>query len=72
MIGQGIATMVLGAQSWDSAHTGGEGTFTVATITTTHVTGTFTVTVVPSLLNSTGLAPSNITNGQFDMVLQRF
>jgi hypothetical protein len=72
VIGQGIATMVLGAQSWDSSHTGGEGTFTVATITTTHVIGTFTVTVVPSLLNSTGLAPSNITNGQFDMVLQRF
>ena len=72
VIGQGIATMVLGAQNWDSAHTGGAGAFTVATITTTHVTGTFDVTVVPSLLNSTGLAPSHISNGQFDMVLERF
>ena len=69
---QGVVTMVLGAQNWDNGRAGGEGTFTLTSISTTRVTGTFTVTVVSNPLNPAPLPTVRITNGQFDMALERF
>jgi hypothetical protein len=71
-IPQGVVTMVLGAQNWDNGHAGGEGSFTVSSISPTRVAGTFTVTVVSNPLNAVPLPTVRITNGQFDMALERF
>ena len=70
----GTVLMVLGALNWDNGHTGGEGTFTVTSLTAARIAGTFTVTVVPNpvLATSASISPARITNGQFDMVLERF
>jgi hypothetical protein len=70
----GTVLMVMGALNWDNGHAGGEGTFAVTSLTAARVAGTFTVTVVPSpvLATSASLLPAHITNGQFDMVLERF
>jgi hypothetical protein len=68
----GVVTMVLGSQNWDNGHAGGDGSFTVTSISTTRVTGTFTVTVVSNPLNVVPLPAVRITNGQFDMALERF
>jgi hypothetical protein len=68
----GTVTMVLGAQNWDNGHTGGAGTFTVTSISTTRVTGTFTVTLVSNPLNVVPVPTAHLTNGQFDMTLERF
>jgi hypothetical protein len=70
--GRGIVTMVLGAQNWDNGHDGGAGTFTVTSISNTRVTGTFTVTLVNNPLNTTPVPTARLTNGQFDMALERF
>jgi hypothetical protein len=71
-IPQGVAQMVLGAQNWDNGRTGGAGTFTVTSISSTRVTGTFTVTLISNPANAVALPPAQITNGQFDMALERF
>ncbi len=68
---QPIVTMVLGAQNWDNSHTGATGSLTITGITQTRVTGTFQVGLVPSFLNQVQ-TPSQITNGKFDMALERF
>jgi hypothetical protein len=68
----GTVTMVLGAQNWDNGHTGGSGSFTVTSISATRVTGTFTVTLVSNPLNAAPVPASRLTNGQFDMTLERF
>jgi len=62
----GTVMMVLGAQNWDNGHAGASGSATVTAISSTHVTGTFTVTLV-----GTG-STAHLTNGQFDLALQRF
>jgi hypothetical protein len=71
-IPQGVVTMVLGSLNWDNGHAGGVGTFTVTSISTTRVAGTFTVTVVGSASNVGVPSTSQITSGQFDMALERF
>jgi hypothetical protein len=68
----GTVTMVQGAQNWDNGHAGAVGTFTVTGISATRVSGTFTVTLVSSLLNATPVPTAQLTNGQFDMALERF
>lgn len=68
----GVVTMVLGAQNWDNGHAGGAGSFTVTSISTTRVTGTFTVTLVSNPLNVVPVPTARLTNGQFDMSLERF
>lgn len=68
----GTVTMVLGAQNWDNGHAGGAGSFTVTSISATHVTGTFTVTLVSNPFNATPVPTAHLTNGQFDMTLERF
>jgi hypothetical protein len=68
----GVVTMVLGAQNWDNGHAGGAGSFTVTSISTTRVTGTFTVTLVSNPLNAVPVPTAHLTNGQFDMTLERF
>jgi hypothetical protein len=68
----GVVSMVLGAQNWDNGHAGGDGSFTLTSISTTRVTGTFTVTLVSNPLNVVPLPTVRITNGQFDMALERF
>jgi hypothetical protein len=70
--GRGIVTMVLGAQNWDNGHDGGAGTFTVTSISNTRVAGTFTVTLVNNPVNVTPVPTARLTNGQFDMALERF
>jgi hypothetical protein len=64
--------MVLGSQNWDNGHAGGDGSLTLTSISTTRVTGTFTVTLVSNPLNVVPLPTVRITNGQFDMALERF
>jgi hypothetical protein len=71
-IGRGTVTMVLGAQNWDNGHAGGAGTFTVTSISATRVTGTFNVTLVNNPINVVPVPTAVLTNGQFDMVLERF
>jgi hypothetical protein len=71
-LGRGIVTMVLGAQNWDNGHDGGAGTFTVTSISNTRVAGTFTVTLVNNPINVTPVPTARLTNGQFDMALERF
>jgi hypothetical protein len=68
----GTVTMVLGAQNWDNGHAGGAGSFTVTSISTTRVAGTFTVTLVSNPLNAVPVPTAHLTNGQFDMTLERF
>jgi hypothetical protein len=68
----GVVTMVLGAQNWDNGHAGGAGSFTVTSISATRVTGTFTVTVVSNPINPVPVPTAHLTNGQFDMALERF
>jgi hypothetical protein len=68
----GVVTMVLGAQNWDNGHAGGAGSFTVTSISTTRVAGTFTVTLVSNPLNVVPVPTAHLTNGQFDMTLERF
>jgi len=68
----GTVTMVLGAQNWDNGHAGGAGTFTVTSISATRVTGTFTVTLVSNPINVVPVPTAQLTNGQFDMALERF
>ena len=68
----GTVTMVLGAQNWDNGHAGGAGSFTVTSISATRVTGTFTVTLVSNPINPVPVPTAHLTNGQFDMALERF
>lgn len=68
----GTVTMVLGAQNWDNGHAGGAGSFTVTSISATRVTGTFTVTLVSNPINVVAVPTAHLTNGQFDMALERF
>jgi hypothetical protein len=70
-IPQGVVTMVLGSQNWDNARSGGAGTFTVTSISSTRVTGAFTVTLISNPANAVALPPAQITSGQFDMALER-
>ena len=70
--GRGIVTMVLGAQNWDNGHDGGAGTFTVTSISNTRVAGTFNVTLVNNPVNVAPVPTARLTNGQFDMALERF
>jgi hypothetical protein len=71
-IPQGVATMVLGALNWDNARSGAVGSVTVTSISTTRVAGTFQVTLQPVPTSSAvPAAPSVITNGTFDMSLER-
>jgi uncharacterized protein DUF6252 len=69
---RGTVTMVLGAQNWDNGHAGGAGSFTVTSISATRVTGTFTVTLVSNPINAAPVPTAHLTNGQFDMMLERF
>ena len=64
--------MVLGAQNWDNGHAGGAGIFTVTSISNTRVAGTFTVTLVNNPINVTPVPTARLTNGQFDMAVERF
>ncbi|HEX8031011.1 MAG TPA: hypothetical protein VF491_21225 [Vicinamibacterales bacterium] len=68
----GTVTMVLGAQNWDNGHAGGEGTFTITSISQTRVTGTFTVTLVNNPINTVAVPTARLTSGTFDMALERF
>jgi hypothetical protein len=68
----GIVGMVLGAQHWDNGFAGGVGVATITSISATRVTGTFTVTLVNNPTNVVPVATANLTNGQFDMTLERF
>src|SRR5262245_8077766 len=68
----GVVTMVVGAQNWDNGHAGATGTFTVTSLSATRVTGTFTVTLVSNPLNAVPVPTARLTNGQFDMALERF
>ena len=68
----GVVTMVLGSQNWDNGHAGATGSFTVTSISATRVTGTFTVTLVSNPLNAVPVPTARLTNGQFDMALERF
>lgn len=69
---RGVATMVLGSQNWDNGHDGAQGTFTVTSISATRVTGTFTVTLVNNPINVVAVPTARLTNGTFDMALERF
>ena len=64
--------MVQGAQNWNNGQPGATGSFTVTSISQNRVTGTFTVTLVNSPTNATPVPTAVLTNGQFDMVLERF
>jgi hypothetical protein len=68
----GVVSMVLGSQHWDNGFAGGVGTATITAISATRVTGTFTVTLVNNPINIVPVATANLTNGQFDMTLERF
>ena len=68
----GTVTMVLGAQNWDNGHAGGAGSFTITGISATRVTGTFTVTLVNNPINIVAVPTARLTNGVFDMALERF
>ena len=68
----GTVTMVLGAQNWDNGHAGGAGTFAITAISATRVTGRFTVTLVNNPINVVAVPTARLTNGVFDMVLERF
>jgi hypothetical protein len=63
---------VLGSQHWDNGFAGGAGTATITAISATRVTGTFNVTLVDNPINVVPVATANLTNGQFDMALERF
>jgi hypothetical protein len=69
---RGTVSMVLGSQNWDNGHDGGTGTFTVTSISSTRVAGTFTVTLVNNPINVTPVPTARLTSGQFDMTLERF
>ena len=68
----GLVSMVLGSQHWDNGFAGGVGTSTITSIAATRVTGTFTVTLVNNPVNVVAVQPAVLTNGQFDMTLERF
>jgi hypothetical protein len=68
----GVVSMVLGSQHWDNGFAGGAGTATITAISATRVTGTFNVTLVNNPINVVPVATANLTNGQFDMALERF
>lgn len=68
----GLVTMVLGSQNWDNGHAGGSGTATITTLTSNRVAGTFTVTLVNNPINVTPVATAQLTNGVFDLTLERF
>lgn len=68
----GTVIMVLGAQNWDNGHAGGAGTVTITSISQTRVAGTFTVTLVNNPINVVPVPTVHLTNGQFDMALERF
>jgi hypothetical protein len=69
---RGTVTMVQGAQNWDNGRSGATGSFTVTSISQNRVTGTFNVTLINSPSNATPVPNAVLTNGQFDMVLERF
>ena len=68
----GVVSMVLGSQHWDNGFAGGVGSATITSIAATRVTGTFTVTLVNNPVNTVPVQPATLTNGQFDMTLERF
>jgi hypothetical protein len=68
----GVVSMVLGSQHWDNGFAGGAGTATLTSISATRVTGTFNVTLVNNPINVVPVATANLSNGQFDMTLERF
>jgi hypothetical protein len=68
----GQVSMVLGASNWGNGFAGGAGTATITAISATRVTGTFNVTLVNNPINVVPVATANLTNGQFDMALERF
>ena len=68
----GVVSMVLGSQHWDNGFSGGVGTATITSISTTRVVGTFNVTLVNNPINVVPVATATLTNGQFDMTLERF
>jgi hypothetical protein len=68
----GVVSMVLGSQHWDNGFAGGVGSATITSIAATRVTGTFTVTLVNNPVNAVPVQPAALTNGQFDMTLERF
>ena len=68
-----LANWVVGTGNWSTAAQGGQGSVTVATMTTNRVTGTFTLTIIPSFLNTAAAMNTvRFTSGQFDMALERF
>ena len=69
---RGTVTMVQGAQNWDNGRAGATGSFTVTSISQTRVTGTFNVTLIGNPANATPVPNAVLTNGQFDMALERF
>jgi Family of unknown function (DUF6252) len=60
------AFMTIGGQQWVTATPGGTGSVTITTLTSTRVTGTFTMGMQPALTNP-GARPSQVTNGVFDL-----
>ncbi|MGH7711909.1 MAG: DUF6252 family protein [Gemmatimonadaceae bacterium] len=52
------------AAAWSTALQGGNGTFTITSLTATQVRGTFSFTAVS---NVNGTAPVQVTSGQFDL-----
>src|SRR5262245_42413412 len=68
----GVATSGLVRQNGDNGHDGGQGSFTVTSISATRVTGTFTVTLVNNPLNAAPVPTARLTSGTFDMALERF
>ncbi|HMC64323.1 MAG TPA: DUF6252 family protein [Gemmataceae bacterium] len=61
------ANMTLGGQQWFTAVAGGTGSVTIASLTSTRVTGTFTMTMQPSQANTPPIRVAQVTNGQFDL-----
>jgi hypothetical protein len=70
---QPTVSMVLGVFNWDNLHAGATGSLTITGVTSTRVTGTFQVGLINFQLGTAPSQPnSNITNGKFDMSLERF
>ena len=61
----GIATLNLGATAWSTPLSGAAGTVTITSVSTTHITGTFSFTATPFLAGSTGNRV--VTEGRFDL-----
>jgi hypothetical protein len=61
------AIMTFGGQQWFTALPGALGSVTITSLTSTRVTGTFTMTMQPSQANTPPIRAAQVTTGQFDL-----